>query len=260
MIDTHCHLTFPEFEGRESAVLDAAAAAGVTGVITVSTTAPDAERCLALARRDPRIWSSAGVHPLYSDKGPHDWALLRSIIRDPRCAAWGELGLDNHYPDPPKPLQRAVLDEHLSAIAASRAEGVDKPVIIHCREAYAELIPILRASGIPADRFVFHCFTGTAPEARSVLDFGALISFTGVVTYKNAAEVRAAAALVPAGRIMVETDAPFLSPEPHRSLRPNEPRFARVTAEAIAALRGESFDAFHAHINATTTRFFGIPA
>lgn len=258
MIDTHCHLTFPEFESREEAVLHAAAEVGVTGVITVSTTAPDAARCLSLARRLPGVWCTAGVHPLYSDHGPHDWNALLAVARDQRCVAWGELGLDNHYPEPAKRLQLDVLEEHLRLIVDARSSGVDKPVVIHCREAYQELIPLLRTSGLPADRFVFHCFTGGPEEMRLVLDFGAMVSFTGVATYRNAKGVREAAALAPRGRIMVETDAPFLTPDPHRGVRPNEPRFARITAEFLAGVRGEAWEDFHGEINATTTRFFGV--
>ena len=258
MIDTHCHLTFPEFAGREDVVLLAAADAGVTGAITVSTTAPDASRFLALARRLSNVWCTAGVHPLYSHQGPHDWAALLAVARDERCVAWGELGLDSHYDEPPKSVQRPVLDAHLGVIADARAAGLDKPIVIHCREAYAELIPILRASGVPPERFVFHCFTGGPEDMRLVLDFGALVSFTGVVTYRNARALQEAARLVPVGRFMIETDAPFLTPEPHRGVRPNEPRFTRVTAEFLARLRGEEWEEFHLGVNETTRRFFGV--
>lgn len=258
MIDTHCHLTFPDFEGRIPETLAAAAAAGVTGAITVSTTPPDAERALAIARQFPNVWCSAGVHPLYSDQGPFDWTLLRVVAFHERCVALGELGLDNHYPDPPRDLQRAVLAEQLAQIEAWRAAGLEKPVILHCRDAFSDLVPVLRTTSIPADRFVFHCFTGNPSDMRLVLDFGAMVSFTGVVTYHNARVVQDAARLAPLDRIMVETDAPFLTPHPHRGVRPNEPRFARVTAEFLAALRSEPWDRFHAAINDNTRRFFGV--
>ncbi len=258
MIDTHCHLTFPDFEGRIPQVLEAARAAGVTGAMTVSTTPPDAERALGVAMRHNNVWCSAGVHPLYADQGPFDWTLLRAVAFHDRCAALGELGLDNHYSDPPRTIQRSVLEEQLAHIQTWRDAGLEKPVILHCRDAFADLVPVLRKTSIPPHRFVFHCFTGNETDMRLVLDFGASVSFTGVVTYQNAREVQAAARLVPLDRIMVETDAPFLTPHPHRGVRPNEPRFARVTAEFLAQLRGESWNTFHGAINDNTRRFFGI--
>ncbi|MCE2967044.1 MAG: TatD family hydrolase [Phycisphaerales bacterium] len=259
MIDTHCHLTFPEFADRVSETLHAAAQAGVTGVITISTTPGDAQAALRIARAHDRVWSSAGIHPLYSDKGPFDWDLLRSIAGDERCVGWGELGLDKHYAEPTLALQREVLDRQLDLIAQERASGrVIKPVVIHCREAFDELVPLLGRSGIPGEAFVFHCFTGTAADMRLLLDLGACVSFTGVLTYTNAAEVREAARLVPAGRVMVETDAPFLPPEPVRKKRPCVPAYVRHTAEALAAARGMTFEAMHDELNETTARFFGV--
>lgn len=258
MIDTHCHLTFPDFAGRIDHTLEQARQAGVDGVITVSTTIPDAAAGLAIAKSHPRVWCSAGVHPLYSDKGPHDWATLGPIIADPRCVAWGELGLDNHYDKPPAHAQRRVLDEQLAFILEARQRGIDKPIIVHCRDAFADLLPILAATGIPGGRFVFHCFTAGPEEAAAVLDFGSMISFTGVATYPNAPQVRSALELTPLDRIMIETDAPFLSPHPHRKVRPCVPAFARITAEAVAAHLGVPFEALERAVNQNTRRFFGV--
>ncbi len=266
MIDTHCHLTFPDFAGRVDEVLADAADAGVTGAITISTTTRDCLDALAVAERYERVWCSAGVHPLYSDGGrdglPHEWENLRRVASHPKCVAWGELGLDNHYAKPARELQRRVLAEQLSFIerCSTGADAIDLPAVIHCRDAFADLIPILRDSALTPERCVFHCFTGTPADAESVLDFGAWISFTGVVTFANAPLVREAAALVPAGRVMVETDAPFLTPEPHRKVRPNEPKFTVHTARAIADIRGVPFDEFHKQLNENTTRFFGVDA
>ncbi len=264
MIDTHCHLTFPDFApdrypGGVAAVLEKARSHGVTGCITISTTPPDAAEALAVANRHANVWCSAGVHPLYASEGPFDWALLGRVAAHEKCVAWGELGLDNHYTDPPKPLQHEVLAEQLAFIQERRKAGVDKPIVIHCREAFDDLLPILKQTSLEPARFVFHCFTGTVADIRKVLDFGAHVSFTGVVTYRNAREVGEAARLVPRDRIMAETDAPFLSPDPHRGTRPCEPWMARVTAERLAAIRNEPWEAFHAQINANTRAFFGIP-
>ncbi len=255
MIDTHCHLTFPDYAGRVDEVLARAREAGVTGCVTISTTTRDCLDALALAERYDNVWCTAGVHPLYADQGPHEWENLRRVARHPRCVGWGELGLDNHYDRPPRPVQDAVLEEQLAFIESCRPE-IDLPVEVHCREAFADLIPVLKRTTLDPARFVFHCFTGTPDDARLVLDFGAWISFTGVVTYKNAPLVREAARLVPLDRLMVETDAPFLSPEPFRGVRPNEPRFARVIAECLAGVHALPWDEFHAILNENTRRFF----
>ena len=260
MIDSHCHLTFRDFADRVPETLAEAAERGVVGAITISTTTQDCLDALSVAAAHDSVWCTSGVHPLHAHEGPHDWANLRRVAEHPKCVAWGELGLDNHYDDPPRTVQDAVLAEQLAYIASCRDDGIDLPVVIHCREAFDDLIPVLRSSGLDPSRMVFHCFTGGADDARQVLDFGAWISFTGVVTYKNAAGVREAAKMVPRDRIMVETDAPFLSPEPHRGVRPCRPAFVRDTAERLAQTRGEAFDAFHAQLNRNTERFFGLPA
>lgn len=257
MFDSHCHLTFPQYEGRVDRVLAEAAAVGVRGAITVATTTADCVRALTLARAHASLWCTAGVHPLHSDE-PIDWDLMHECARDSRCVAWGELGLDHHYPNPPRALQVAVLTTQLEKIRQWRAEGLEKPIVIHCREAFDDLLAILRHSALPPDRFVLHCFTGTQADARKVLDFGAWISFTGVVTFRNAPEVAAAATFVPLDRMMVETDAPFLTPEPHRTVRPNEPRYVVHVAQRLAELRGLPYDQLDAALDANVERFFGI--
>lgn len=259
MIDTHCHLTFPEYEGRVDSVLASARGAGVFGAITISTTTSDAERALDLARTHRDLWCSAGVHPLYADK-PADWDAMRRVGLDPKCVAWGELGLDQHYQDPPQPLQRAVLETQLGHLCDWRRQDprLDKPVVIHCREAFDDLIPVLRATGIPADRFVFHCFTAGPREMRLLLDFGACVSFTGVVTFRNARETHEAARIAPPDRVMVETDAPFLTPEPHRTVRPNEPRFVGHVADALADLWGRPRGEVWRQLGSNAERFFQL--
>ncbi|MFN0133408.1 MAG: TatD family hydrolase [Phycisphaerales bacterium] len=270
MIDTHCHLTFPEFAGKVPEVLARAAAQGIGGAITISTTTQDCLAALGVAKSHANVWCTAGVHPLYSDDGPHEWENLRLVARDAKCVAWGELGLDNHYKEPGAEVQRRVLSEQLGFIESAReggpgrmgsaTGGIDLPIVIHCREAFADLLPILRRTRLDPSRFVFHCFTGTPDEARGVLDFGAMISFTGVVTYRNAADVQAAAALVPLERMMIETDAPFLSPDPHRGVRPCEPWMASVTARKLAAIKGVAWEEFCRTIDENTRRFFGVSA
>ena len=151
-------------------------------------------------------------------------------------------------------------DDHLAHIAEWTASGLAKPVIIHCRDAFDDLIPVLKASGLPPARFVFHCFTAGPREMQLLLDFGASVSFTGVATYRNATALREAIAMVPLDRMMVETDAPFLSPEPVRSVRPCEPAFVVHTARAIAALRGLGVAELEAILDRNARSFFGLPA
>jgi len=283
MIDTHCHLTFPDFQASDdphslvgvAAELAECARLGVTGCITISTTTSDCLDALAIAKRFDNVWCTSGVHPLYSAASEdrpraepvHQWGNLRMVAMDPKCVAWGELGLDNHYPEPAPAIQRAVLDEQLAFIAGVHKEMAEKgdrrfplPIVIHCREAFDDLIPVLKATSLDPAKMVFHCFTGTPADARKILDFGAMMSFTGVVTYQNAKELREAAALVPADRFMVETDAPFLAPHPHRGKRPCRPAWTRHVLEGLATLRNVPFDALHERVNENTRKFFGVPA
>lgn len=262
MFDTHCHLTFPEFAGRTAAILADAAASGVRGAITISTNTADAIRCRDLALEHPTLWHSAGIHPLYSNE-PIIWDDLRAAASSPKCLAWGELGLDNHYKEPEKALQWQVLEQQLAFIDECRTANpaLDKPLVLHCRDAFDDLLAVLRSSQFDPSRMVFHCFTGTLDEAQKVLDFGSWISFTGVVTFAGAKSVAEAAKLCPVDRMMIETDAPFLTPEPLRKIRPNQPKFVAHVASAIAAIRGISASDtadFLQQLDSNTERFFGF--
>jgi TatD DNase family protein len=256
VIDTHCHLTFPDFKGRVADSLSLAAAHGVTGAITVSTTTRDCLEALAIAKTNDRVWCTSGVHPLHSHEGPHDWANLGLVASDPKCVAWGELGLDNHYEEPAREIQTRILAEHLAYIEGFG--GRTLPVVLHCREAFDDLIPILRRTRLDPTRFVFHCFTGAPADMRKLLDFGAMVSFTGILTYRNAKDIQEAAKLAPLSRIMVETDAPYLSPDPHRGTRPCEPWMTSLTARKLAELRSEDWETFHNAINDNTACFYGV--
>ena len=258
VIDTHCHLTFPEFSGSVDAVLARARADGVRAAITIATTTDDSRATVALAAEHEGLFASAGVHPLYADR-PRNWIDMRHAGSHKKCVAWGELGLDAHHATPPLAVQRPLLDEQLAHIAEWRRDGIEKPIIVHCREAFAELIPILRASGLPPERFVFHCFTGTELDARLALDFGAMVSFTGVLTYGNAEGLRRAAKLVPVSRAMVETDSPFLSPVPERGAWPNEPRRVVHIARELARIHGMPERDLEAQLDANAIAFFGLP-
>ncbi|MBX3374006.1 MAG: TatD family hydrolase [Phycisphaeraceae bacterium] len=259
LIDTHCHLTNGPLRADADRVIDAAVAAGVDRVITVAVGSDDAEACLAIAERRPEVWCSAGVHPLHSAE-PVDWATILRVARHPRCVAFGELGLDGHYPEPPQDTQARVLEAHLQLIVAAAAEGVRKPVIVHSRNRITELLARFESIDIDPSRFVFHCFTGTPDEADRIIAFGAMISFTGVVTYRSGRDAAEAARRIPLERLMVETDAPYLTPEPDRGHWPNEPARVVHTARFIAAARGMELPAFEAATDRNAVRFFGLPA
>ena len=247
--------------GKVDAVINGAVLAGVTRMITVATDGDDAVAGRALANSDERVFFSSGIHPLHAD-GEWKWEYVREAAKDARCVAWGELGLDRHYNEPDFALQKQLLEEHLALIeeADSAGEQRKRPIIVHCRRAVDELLPIFAASSIEGNRFVFHCFTETPEDARKILDIGAMLSFTGVVTYKNTPEVVASAELVPIDRMMVETDAPYLPPEPVRSIRPNEPKNVMHIAAFLANLKGMDLLAFEAQTDANAEQFFSIPS
>lgn len=272
MIDTHCHLTFKPLLDQIEAVLERARHAGVDRMISVGTSPDDSHQAVTLTERFDDVYTTVGIHPHYADPSADLSKLavdFRKLAGHPKVVALGEMGLDNHYPDPPIEAQRRVFAWQLDlakqmdeapagGVAGGREERVAKPIIIHNREATDEVLAMIRDSGIPGGRFVFHCFTGTAPELDAILDLGAMVSFTGVVTFKNATDLAACAARVPLDRLMIETDSPYLTPEPHRKVRPNEPCYVPCVASFLANLRGMDRDEFIAAMDRNAERFFGL--
>lgn len=260
MIDTHCHLTYDGLHERVDEVLAGAARAGVDRMISVGTTPADAAKAAALARRKPNVYFTAGLHPHYAQGYTDKAALLdalREKLAEPKCVALGEMGLDRHYPDPPFDLQRRVFGWQLEL--ASGPSAYPGPIVIHNREATDDTLAALTASGIAPSRFVFHCFTGSAEELDAILGFGAMVSLTGIVTFASAKALAKASDAIPLDRLMIETDSPYLTPAPHRKIRPNEPRFVADVAHFLAARRGMTRDAFAAAVDANAERFFGLP-
>jgi len=256
MIDTHCHLTFEQLHGQLDDVLAAAERAGVQKIITIGTTPADAERAREIAERHPPVYFAAGVHPHYAEQVElSDLPRLAELVTHEKCLAFGEMGVDYHYPDPPKAVQHELFNAQLEVI---RYSEIEKPIVIHCRKAVDDVVGIIQASGIPGNRFVFHCFTEPPAEVDKVLDLGAMISFTGIVTYRNAPEVRESALKVPDDRIMIETDAPYLTPEPHRKIKPNQPCYVADTAAHLAKLREMPLQDFLDLTTANARRFFKI--
>ena len=255
LVDSHCHLTYEGLGERIDEVIGNATAAGVTEFVCIATDLGDADRAFELAGRYQSIHVVCGIHPHHAAKTPHDWdAQLEKLVALSHVHGVGEMGLDYHYDFADRSTQAQVFQRQLAI--ASRSS---KPVVIHSREAHDDTLRILDDSPKPP-RVVFHCFTGTIAEARAILDKGYWISLTGVVTFKKSDELREVARLIPADRLMIETDSPYLSPEPLRSKRPNEPAHLIHTAECIARERGVSLDDLAKLTAANTRRFFNLPA
>jgi TatD DNase family protein len=237
LVDTHAHLHFPEFAGDLEAVLERARAAGVRCMVTIGTDVESSRAAVALAGREPDVWAAVGIHPHAA--GQADEAQLAEIERvaaAPRVVAIGETGLDFFRLLSPRDAQ-----ERLFRAQLALARRLRKPVLVHCRDAYAETLAILAEAPVGEAGGIMHCFSGDAGEARRCLDLGLFISLAGPVTYPKARALPEVAKLVPADRLVVETDCPFLPPQPYRGKR-NEPAYLAVTAARVAELRGEPLE------------------
>lgn len=234
LIDTHCHLAHERLKHRAGEVLQRAHDAGVRAVICASGDLAEAGAAMGLAGQYGDVYFTVGVHPHEARSAGKDYLdRIRLLAHNDRNVAIGEIGLDYHYELSPREDQRRVFAEQL-ALAADMA----KPVVIHTREAFDETLAILAESRVEGQRVVFHSFTAGRHQARQVLEMGATISFSGIVTFSKAGELRRAAALVPDDRILVETDAPYLAPEPVRKMKTNEPGNVVHVVRRLAAIRG----------------------
>ena len=251
MIDSHCHLTYEPLAKQLDDVLKRAAAAGIQRMITIGTDIADAQRAIELCRGHENIRCAIGIHPHHSGKAQdEDVAWLRSLQQSPTVVALGEMGLDYHYDFAPRDRQAQIFKAQLEL-----ARELNRPVVIHNREATDDTLAIMR--NFPSVRAVFHCFTGSAAEARKILDQGYLLGFTGIVTYKKSDELREVVKFTPGDRILVETDAPYLSPEPVRKQKVNEPSFVMHTARVVAELRGVSIEELDRITSENVARHFG---
>jgi len=255
MIDSHCHLDQAYFKDERTAVLDRARQAGVKAFVCVGVGRGSgaAEEAVAIAAAEPDVFATVGVHPHDAAEATEEhWATYERLARAPRVVGIGETGLDYFYQHSPRDVQQAAFRR---SIALSRAAGL--PVVSHVRDAHAEAAAILgEAAGPPG---VIHCFTGGVDEARVYLDLGQMLSFSGIVTFKNAGNVREAAAFAPIDRILIETDAPYLAPVPHRGGR-NEPAYLVETLKVVAGLRGITPDELDAVTTENTRRLFRLPS
>ena len=245
-VDSHCHLDFPELSGQLDAVLDRMAANRVSHALCVAVDLTDFPAVLAIARRDPRLFASVGVHPDYPDVEEPSVDRLIALADDPAIVAIGETGLDYYRLEGDLHWQRERFRVHIRAARACR-----KPLIIHTRAASADTIALMREEGAGEAGGVMHCFTEDWDTARAALDQGFHISFSGIVTFKSAAALREVAARVPDDRLLIETDSPYLAPVPFRG-KTNEPAFVRHVAEGLAAVRGTTPE----RIGELTTRNF----
>ncbi|MCU0913312.1 MAG: TatD family hydrolase [Planctomycetes bacterium] len=254
LVDTHCHLTFEPLAADVPGVIERSRAAGVTSWITVGTTLEDSRRAIELAAGHEQMYTAAGIHP-HEAKDGNAAALkeLGELARQNKVVAIGETGLDFHYNFSQQPDQRGVFAAHLNI-----ARNTGLPVIVHSRNAFDETLDILDRSGGGLRGVVFHCFSGSADQARQLLDRGYYLSFTGVVTFKNAETTRAAAQAVPLDRLMIETDAPYMSPEPVRKQKPNEPALMIHTARFLADLKGVDLDTLVETTTHNAVTFFGV--
>jgi len=256
LIDTHCHLTFDELAGDVEAVVARSKAAGVTGWITIGTDTQQNRKAIELADKFENMYASVGIHPHDAkDATAETITELKKLAQNEKVVAIGETGLDFHYNYSEPPDQKRVFAAQLKV-----AEKLNLPVIVHCREAFDETMEILEQSGSGVKRVVFHCFSGSAQQAKVVLDYGFHISFTGVVTFKNAEKTRNAVKIVPLDSLMLETDCPYMSPEPMRKQKINEPALMIHTARFLAELKGVDLDDFAEVVTATSKAFFSLPS
>ncbi|RLS79429.1 MAG: TatD family deoxyribonuclease [Planctomycetota bacterium] len=252
--DSHCHLDPMRFGAELPDVLARARAAGVTRMAVIGTRAADSEAAADLAAREPGLVAAAGLHPNdVADAEPGEWERIERLAREGRVAAIGETGLDWYRTTAPADLQREFFDRHLRL-----AQRHSLPVVIHTRESIRDVLDMIReASSRGPLRAVLHSFTGTALEAAEAADLGCHLGFAGMVTFRSGADLREVAKTVPLDRLLVETDSPFLSPEPLRGKR-NEPAHVVHTAGCLALAREEPLEALAAATTANARRLFGI--
>ena len=254
LIDTHCHLADGKLMQDAAAVLQRAGDSGVAGVICAAGDLREAEKAVQLARRFENVFCMAGVHPHEAKSAPPTYIeQIEQLLAEKKCVALGEIGLDYHYDFSPRDVQRRVFAEQLALTGR-----VAVPVVIHTREAFKDTMSILSESGVEGSRVIFHSFTGGPAEAREVLDFGATLSFSGIATFSKSDPIRAAAVLAPDDRILIETDSPYLSPEPVRKMKINEPANVVHVARSLAELRRVDPETFAAQTTANAIRVFHL--
>jgi TatD DNase family protein len=251
LIDTHCHLNFPDAFPDPDSEIQTACDAGVEGLVLVGCDLPSSAKAIEIAERHTAVHAVVGIHPNYSASLPDGWLQqVERLLDHPKAVALGEIGLDFHW-DFAKPSEQEVCLVRQLDLARSS----ERPVVFHCRKAYPELLTILERA--PLERMLFHCFSGSAEDARRAVALGAYLGVDGPITYKGAGELREILKTVPAERILIETDSPYMTPVPHRG-KPNRPAYVVYVNRALASLLGVSEEACAAMTTRNAERFFGL--
>lgn len=256
-VDSHCHLSFPELADDLPRLLAAMAAAGVDRALTICTTLEEADQVQALAAAHANLWATVGVHP--DNEGVREPAVdeLVSLARRPKVVAIGETGLD-YYRLGERSVAEMEWQRERFRVHIRAARETKLPLVIHTRSASEDTLAILREEGGGAVRGVFHCFTETREVARAALELGFMISFSGILTFKNAAELREVAREVPLDRCLIETDSPYLAPVPYRG-KTNQPAYVPFVAAQLAQLKGVPVETIATHTSANFARLFNVP-
>ena len=259
IIDSHCHLDDSSFDEDRNEVLKRAREAGVDLLLAIGTGngPPDLEAAVRLAAEHDFVYATVGVHPHDARKAtPETYDRLAELCKHPKVLALGEIGLDYHYDHSPRDTQRKVFIRQMEI-----ARQAGKPIVIHTREAWADTAALLEEDwGSAGLGGIMHCFSGDAEQARQSLELGFHISFAGVLTFAKAEELRQTATGVPMDRLLVETDAPYLTPAPFRKIRRNEPCYVVETARKLAEIRGISFEEVAKATTRNFLRLFDLPA
>jgi TatD DNase family protein len=250
LTDTHAHLTYPPLSDEIDQVIARAREAGVTRIVSVGTSPEDSKSAVAVAEKYDNVFAVVGIHPNEADAYP-SIDDLRSLLTSPKILGIGETGLDYYHADANRENQHRLFRQH---IELARESGL--PLIVHCRDAFDDTLGIIREAG-PGVRGIFHCFSGTPELATTLVGMGWTISFSGNVTYKNAGNIRDSARAVGPEHILVETDCPFLSPEPVRKIKPNEPAFTAHTARLLADLFEMPLESLAAKMHENAKSVFG---
>ena len=246
-VDSHCHL---QLAGGDEHVARAQAA-NVEWMVCVGTDLETSQEAAELAGRHPDVYAAVGLHPHDASKLAAEWDMLEALAVSDACVAIGECGFDLFYEHSPGAEQEVAFRRHIEL-----AKSVDRPLMIHSRDAWDDTFRVLDAEGLPP-RTIFHCFTGGPDEARAALDRDCYLSFSGIVSFKTADDVRAAAAIALAERLLVETDSPYLAPVPHRG-KTNEPAFVSIVGAALAAARGAAVEEIAELTRTNAARVFGV--
>jgi TatD DNase family protein len=244
--DSHCHVHDEQIPGGTAGAVAAAVEAGVTGMITVGCDRATSQAAIDVAAAHPEVWATVGLHPHDASNGVDT---IVDLLDADRVVAVGEAGLDYYYDHSPRDAQRAAFAAQVQLANTRRL-----PLVIHTREAWPDTFDVLAAEGVPA-RTIFHCFTGGPDDARRCLDLGAFLSFSGIVTFKTATDIQAAALATPLDRILIETDSPYLAPVPNRG-KPNRPEWVPFVGRFVAGLRGTDVDEFAAAMWANAVAAF----